>query len=116
MIIAFLSALGIYIAQKLGVDLSFFLQNYWNDLMVIPLVLFIERWVLSKLYQQPTFRLSAAMIIVMVFFYSLLFEGIFPLYFPRYTADGLDVVMYGLGGLGYALWQSYFITSPRRQN
>ncbi|HSI91725.1 MAG TPA: hypothetical protein VK927_11450 [Adhaeribacter sp.] len=75
------------------------LQNYLNDLLCLPLVLslavFLQRHIVLR---QPAYSLSGWQIGLVVAYFSVTFEGIFPWFMPRYTADIFDVAAYVAGG------------------
>lgn len=88
-------------AQKLTIQLPGFINNYTNDFLIIPIVLSICLFVLRKTRSHKTFRISIAMILYIVVMYALFFEVLMPKLSERYTADGIDVLMYSVGGLWF---------------
>ncbi|MFC5271004.1 hypothetical protein [Adhaeribacter terreus] len=80
-----------------------FLNNYLNDLLCLPLVLgaavFLQR---NMVLRQADYALTGWQIGLVVIYFSLMFEGVIPLFVSRYTADFFDVICYGLGG--WAFW------------
>lgn len=81
------------------------LKNYLNDLLCVPLILgtaiFLQRNVLLR---QPVYALSGWQIGWVVFYLSVMFEGVIPLFVSRYTADFFDVICYGFGGWLFWFW------------
>ena len=108
-ILSFLLGLIIYFLQKLNVPLPKLVNNYVNDFLIIPIVLFICLLFLQRIKKDKSFTLSLGIILYVCFLYSLLFEFIFPKYLARYTSDSFDVLMYFLGGI------TFFILQKRRK-
>lgn len=92
-----ISGLTIALGQKLGITWWSFFQNYWNDLIIIPLILKVVLWILRKI-RGNNFSLHPFYILFGCLYFSILFEYILPKFHARYTADFLDVFMYFLGG------------------
>ena len=99
----FLLAAGLfgvhYGLEKAGLSYPL-LRYYLNDLLCMPLVLgltlFLQR---NFILRDPNHVFTKYQVGIAVVYYAVGFEGVLPLFMSRYTADGLDVVMYGLGGL-----------------
>lgn len=96
----------IYICQRLGISLPWYINNYLNDLLIVPIVLYIARFLLRKMYHQPQLSISLPMTLAMVTFYALFFELLMPKVMQRYTADWIDVFLYFLGGIVFYLFQN----------
>lgn len=94
-----LSAATVYFLQKNGIILPKLINNHFNDLVAIPIVLSICLWSVRKIHNNPKFQLSFLQCLMMVLFYSWFFELYLPKINPRYTADVIDGVMYLVGGL-----------------
>lgn len=75
-----------------------FFSHYFADLLCMPLLLGYALLFMRWFRGEPDLRLSTAMILAGVIYVSVVFEWILPHFFRRYTADGWDVVMYGIGG------------------
>lgn len=71
----------------------------------MPIVFGVAEGVIRKLKRQPQFKLSALQLVVGVLYFALLFEVLLPQLSSKYTADGLDVIAYSLGGLGFFLYR-----------
>lgn len=91
-----LVALTIYIVQKSGIVLPYFIQNYTNDILIMPLMLRGMLLVLRRIYGESFWFSSFHLFVVWVYF-SLLFELVFPLFLTRYTADFFDIIAYLVG-------------------
>lgn len=101
----------VHLVLKFGqVPVPMFFSHYFADLLCMPLLLsgvvLIMRWVRSD----ADLHLSRAMILVATLYVSLVFECVLPLFFQRYTADVWDVVMYGVGGGLFCVFQKRFLT------
>lgn len=94
------TALMVAIGQKKGIIFPWFIQNYWNDLMVMPLVLKLALIVLQKIHGKD-WVLSIGHIFLCCAYFAFLFELVFPYYYERYTSDIWDVVAYFVGGILY---------------
>jgi len=94
-----LSATTVYFLQKTGIILPKLINNYFNDLVALPIVLSICLWSVRKLHNKPKFQLSFLQCLMMVLFYIIFFEVYLPKTNPRYTADTIDSVLYLVGGL-----------------
>lgn len=99
----------IYILQRLGIPLPSIINNYLNDMLSIPLTLFIILGVV-RTWRGKAYLLSIPMNISVVAYYAIYFEYYLPQHNPRYTADLLDVSCYCLGGILFYFIQKYFLT------
>lgn len=100
--------IGLSIAYLVHLVLKFrkvpvptFFSHYFADLLCMPLLLSYALLFMRWFRGEPDLRLSSAMILAGVVYVSVVFEWVLPHFFNRYTADGWDVVMYGIGGLFY---------------
>ncbi len=96
----------VHLVLKFGqVPVPPFFSHYFADLLCMPLLLssavLVMRWVRAD----AGLYLSGAMILVATLYVSLVFECVLPLFFQRYTADIWDVVMYGVGGGLFGVFQ-----------
>ena len=105
-IFSFLLGIIIYCCQFLNIKLPKIINNYGNDFLIIPIVLFFCLIVIQWLRKDPLFVLKIPIILYVCFMYSVLFEYIFPMYLNRYTADILDVFLYFLGGFVFYFLQN----------
>jgi hypothetical protein len=86
-----------------------FLRSHWNDCYLIPVALPLLLWIFRKTRLRshdapPTWP----EIFQWTLLWSLLFEGIFPLFFKLGTADWRDVLCYAAG----AALAGYFWNKP----
>lgn len=93
-----LSGLLIAVGQKSGIVFPYFFQNYWNDLVIMPLILKVVLLILQRIHGRA-FTLHPFYILCTWIYFSILFELILPEFHTRYTADFVDVIMYFLGGI-----------------
>lgn len=100
-----ISGLSIYFLQFLNIDLPNFINNYVNDFLIIPIVLFICLLFLRWSRNDKKFNLSLPIILYVCFMYSILFEFVFPEYLARYTKDYIDVMLYFASGFLFYLLQ-----------
>lgn len=75
------------------------IRSYYNDLICIPIVLYVITWVLRLFFQNRLLHLDWVKILVAVISFSITFEWIGPKYNTLHTADIIDVVCYGIGGV-----------------
>ena len=92
-------ALSVYSLQKFSVTIPYLFENYLNDLLCIPIVLKVCQYVIRYIKSDITIRLSMLQILTICLGYAFYFEWYLPLHNPRYTADGIDILMYFMGGL-----------------
>lgn len=89
----------VHLVLKFGrVPVPMFFSHYFADLLCMPLLLSVAGLVMRWVRADAGLCLSGAMILVASLYVSLVFECVLPLFFQRYTADVWDVVMYGVGG------------------
>lgn len=90
---------SIYFLQIFKVDLPGFINNYINDFLIIPIVLYSCLLFLRWSRNDKKFTLSLLIILYVCLLYSILFEFVFPKYLARYTKDYVDVFLYFASGL-----------------
>jgi hypothetical protein len=89
-----------YFAQHLGYS-NAFTRNYLDDILAMPIILFIARFCLRIIYQNPKLLLDNTLIILGFLFISVAFEWILPIYISKLTADIWDVFCYLIGTIGF---------------
>lgn len=95
----------IYTLQKLQIPLPFWINNYVNDFLCMPVVLTICLAAVRFIKKDKSLFLPLSAIVSLTLFYSIYFEYFLPAHYPRYTADWLDVVMYFLGATMFFVFQ-----------
>jgi hypothetical protein len=88
----------IYTLQRFAINVPKIINNYLNDFLIVPIVLFLSLVVLRYTRKNAQFTLSIPLILYVCVSYSVLFEFIFPNYLARYTKDYIDVILYFAGG------------------
>ncbi len=83
--------------QKMSAALPEWTNNYLNDFLCMPIVLFIGQFTVRKLKRNNALRLPWPLILTLTLFYSIYFEYYLPSFNLRYTADFLDIILYFLG-------------------
>ena len=103
----YLSAIlfGLY---QLGLFLDFefhpILTNYLADFLCMPIVLYLCLIAVRFAKNKPGLKIPGFSIISLFILYSIYFELLLPPLHWRYTADPVDVALYGLGsGIFYFL-------------
>jgi hypothetical protein len=94
-------------AKVTGALSNGFFRNYLNDLLCIPIVLYLTTWLLRIIYRNVLIQLDTAKIVVAVITFSICFEWIAPNYHTVHTGDWIDVLCYSFGGVVFK------ILSPR---
>jgi len=92
----------VYFLQRLAVELPAFIQNYLNDLLVMPLVLWIV-WAVLVEVKGIEAQISWAMALSLFLYYSVFFECYLPTVNTRYTSDFYDVFCYFIGTMVFML-------------
>ena len=98
-------ACSIFILQKAQRPLPQWVNNYWNDLLCIPLVLGALTYSIRWLKKDDKFQFSLGFVIVLSSYYAIYFEYYLPKNNSRYTSDWIDVLLYFSGGLLFYLFQ-----------
>src|SRR5690606_12085118 len=79
-----------------------FVHSYLDDLMVMPVVLGLTLQIFRWIHPlKEKFSFTKIQIMVAVVYFSILFEGILPLWSNLYTRDLWDVVFYSIGAIGF---------------
>ena len=100
----------VHLVLKFGrVPVPLFFSHYFADLLCMPLLLSCAALFMRWLKGDPGLYLSGAMILVASLYVSLAFECVLPLFFQRYTAVIWDVVMYGVGGGLFFVFQKRWL-------
>lgn len=100
----------VHLVLKFGrVPVPLFFSQYFADLLCMPLLLSFTALFMRWFRAEEDLYLSGAMILVATLYVSLIFEYVLPLLFERYTADAWDVVMYGVGGGLFFVFQKWWL-------
>jgi hypothetical protein len=94
----FLTAMTIYLMQRLSLPLNSFINNYVNDFLCLPLLLGAMTFVIQRLKNDNSFQFSIGFVVFLAGYYSFYFEYYLPGVNSRYTADWIDVILYFSGG------------------
>lgn len=84
---------------------SIFLNHYLNDLVALPILLYLGMKLRNILIQNPK-PLNSANIIFTFAIVSLYFEFYLPQKSSAYTADVWDIAMYGFGMFYFSLFMN----------
>lgn len=104
-----LLGLFVYFCQSVGIILPRFINNYLNDILCIPITLFIV-WAIVRYLKGKHQNISVWMIACVVAYFSFYFEYFLPQIKPRYTSDPIDVGCYFLGGILFYIIQRYSLS------
>lgn len=85
-------------ALELGGVFIPLLFSYLDDLLAMPLVLTLILAAERTYFRNNSFVLPGSWVAIAVVAFSVFFEILLPPFFPKHTADWLDVVAYTLGG------------------
>lgn len=97
-IVMSLTAMTIYVMQRLSLPLPAVVNNYVNDLLCLPLLLGAMTFVIRRFKKDNSFTFSIGFVVFLACYYSFYFEYYLPEVNPRYTADWIDVILYFSGG------------------
>ena len=81
-----------------------FLRGHFNDFWLIPCALPPVLWLHQCLGWRGFEPPSMTEILTHLLLWSVLFEGIGPRFVPHATADPMDVLAYGAGGIAAWAW------------
>lgn len=85
---------------------SYFVKNYLADLVCMPLVFFLIKWIISKIKAFKKWKkLPLFAILFVTGYWSVYFEYYLPSKSVQYTGDIRDVVMYFLGAILFIIIQ-----------
>lgn len=85
---------SIYMAQQSGWALPWWINNYVNDFLCMPIVLFVCQYAVRKLKADSSVRLSLPLVLSVTLYYAVFFEYYLPKVNLRYTSDLWDVILY----------------------
>lgn len=95
--VCILIGLLVYLLQRFNVHIHPLINNYFNDLLCIPIVLKIGLCSVRYIKSDKRLKLPLPLQIVVTLLYVVYFEAILPHINDRYTADVWDVVAYLVG-------------------
>lgn len=101
--------LSVFIGRRAGWKYPDLINSYATDLIFLPMLLMFVLWLTRIVKRNPTLGLSNIMIFVVFVYVSVVFEYFLPLQNKIYTADWLDVLMYGLGSIFFYFFQKRFL-------
>ncbi len=78
-----------------------FLNNYLDNFLAMPVILFLLLAEKKYIYKQKDQKLSLLFVIIATLYVALVTEWLFPLLSERFTADWFDLVFYSLGSAFY---------------
>jgi hypothetical protein len=99
-----------YWLQAQGIS-SAFTRNYLDDLLAMPIILYLTQSLMRLLYKNHDFKLDISMLILGFLMVSIGFEWVLPKYFEHLTSDFWDVLCYALGTVIF-----YFLNLHRTDN
>lgn len=107
LVVGLLACYLVHLSLKFGrVPVPWFFSHYFADLLCMPLLLSLVVIGMRNIKKEPNLYLPWPMILVAVLYVGVVFEYWLPHYWPRYTADVFDLLMYGVGGLGFYFFQA----------
>ncbi|MGE6355996.1 hypothetical protein ACQKCJ_19175 [Flavobacterium sp. NPDC079362] len=93
-----ITAAIIYYRQSATLFLPWYVDDYLNDLLCMPLVLGLLLSTIRYLKNDSSFQFSKSFIAGLALYYAVYFEYYLPGVNARYTGDPIDVLLYFLGG------------------
>ncbi|MAD96682.1 MAG: hypothetical protein CMB99_05070 [Flavobacteriaceae bacterium] len=103
----FLGSLIYGMQQFTSVELPSLANNYLNDFLFMPIVLFVCLFTIILIKNNKNYQLPLYIILYTCALVSIAFEYYFPKVLTRYTADIMDVCLYFVSGLLF-----YFLQNP----
>ena len=104
----------VYILQRLKINLPLLINNYLNDILSIPITLFVVLAIIRNI-KGENYKLSIPIIFSVVVYYSIYFEYYLPQNNVRYTADYIDILCYCLGGFLFYFIQKFSLLPTTRK-
>lgn len=112
----FFISLGIFLLNlfllSLPVQMPGFFSSYLNDLLCMPVVLYICLFLIRKFSKREDLKISLFSAFSLAALYSVYFEVYLPEVTERYTSDIVDVLMYFTGAVIFWLVQE--TDTPKR--
>lgn len=102
--------------QSMGAGLPEFFRYYLNDLLALPIVLFICLVLTRFLYKDRNIKLGLFSVLSVATLYSVYFEYYLPDRSARYTGDIVDVFLYFFGALVFYIVQPKNTTLPAKNS
>lgn len=96
----------LFLSKKIGWYFPELINSYLSDLLCIPIVLSISRYVVAYWINDARLKLNIWHITSAVFAFIIVFEIILPQKDPIYTSDPLDALMYLIGGVIFYFHQT----------
>ncbi|UPQ80320.1 hypothetical protein M0M57_05650 [Flavobacterium azooxidireducens] len=103
-LLLFVSAISVYLLQQNNYNLPKIINNYYNDLVALPIVLSMALWLARKIKSNPKLQLTFFQCLVMAMLFGWFFEIYLPERNPRYTADVIDFGLYAIGAVLFYGW------------
>lgn len=100
-----LTAIIIYLAQKLHLPLPKWLYFYVNDFLCMPLVLSLCLAVLRVLLKKENLYVPFLVVLGLTSYFAFYFEWLMPQINTRYTSDIIDIVLYFSGAFLFFWFQ-----------
>jgi hypothetical protein len=86
------------------------LNNYWSDVLCLPIILTLMVFVIRRLQQKSTLLLELKHIFVVWAYISIVFEWFLPMVSTKFRGDVGDVVAYSVGAVVFYCFQKVFCT------
>ncbi|HET6243634.1 MAG TPA: magnesium citrate secondary transporter [Bacteroidia bacterium] len=75
------------------------IHAYLDDLLCMPVVLSITLHILRLVLKNEKYVFSKIQVFFAVIYFSVMFEGILPLFSVNHTSDIMDIAAYGTGAI-----------------
>ena len=95
----------IYYRKSVNLSLPWYVNDYLNDLLCMPLVLGLLSFTIRYLKNDSSFQFPISFIFGLALYYSLYFEYYLPEFNSRYTSDWRDILLYFFGGILFYAYQ-----------
>lgn len=104
-------AIAVYFIKHIGGNqLPWYINNYLNDLLCLPIVLGIITYVIQFFKKDPQFKLPLGFVICLATYYAVYFEYYQPRINNRYTSDWVDVLLYFIGAFSFFFVSRFHLT------
>lgn len=91
---------------RMGINNNYFMRNYFNDLLLIPVALPIVLYLIKLFKFRNDNYPSFSEIFICLIVWSIMFEFVGPKIMNKGTADIYDVLAYSVGAIiSYAIWR-----------
>lgn len=90
-------------------ELNKYIIPYLNDVLCMPIMLSLALFFQQKVvYKSAAYSLNKVQVVFTIIYVTIVFEGVLPILYERYTRDIWDILAYMAGGAFF-----YFFMNPK---